>query len=319
MKQMADLGPCNAISTDLNVISSFAVLGGPKLFIAGGFSGGNIVTSQVVNLDGDGRICSAPKDLPFAWREMASLVTDDGSPLVCGGNDASNAKVKDCYRYVVGDNDWVKEDNVALANPKSGLGSIEVSPNKFWVFGGDAPDSEVYYNGNFIDGPDLPADRFNDPCMVKIDDTRTFIASTFDQNGYIYDWSTNDFTDYPGLLPLKPYGAACGLAKKANGDKLIVIPGGIFAGTSVMVIDVATMTPRQPPAANLPYNFQFATPIPFGDTFLVVGGGFTAPNNRRIWEFDPENEVFFPRPEELSVPTLYSYAAMVGEDQVTCN
>lgn len=203
-----------------------------------------------------------------------------------------------------------------MSVPQYGLASAEVSPHKFWFFGNQNTASEVYFNGSIVPGPTMP-ETFSFACIARIDDARTFVASTNNRNGYIYDWSTGSFKTYPNLLLAKSaYQSKCGLATVPfSGRKFIAVVGGDDYGKKVQDIELAADM-KSFGGVDLTDTFEFATVVPYKNTFLLVGGGT---DRTKIGEYYPAEAEVDPRPERLAHEVGLSFAAFVGEGQVTCN
>lgn len=288
-----------------------------KLLIAGGNGSGTLSNAEVVNLAGDGKVCSAPADLPFQIEEMASLLTAQGEPLSCGGYmGATGEKTDACFRYVAGNDEWVTYE-ASLIDPRRGIISVEVSPNKYWIlgeFGSGSTTTEIYEDGQFTQGPDVP-EAVSFPCAVRITDDLTFLGGTDTTNAYVFDWRSMEFTLYPDVLTNPARGSICGLTTDPGGAQSIVIGGGGVYRFWTEIIDLQTMTTRRGPVVP---DVGYGDSVPFRNTFLVVGGG---ENDRRntILEFDVVNEVFVERPEHLAMGRLDAYVAFVDDSQVVCN
>ena len=63
------------------------VVGGPWVSLA---------NSEVVNLSGDGKTCTAPLDHPEHEGQTGTFI--GGLPIVCGG-ETSGVRTDKCYRY----------------------------------------------------------------------------------------------------------------------------------------------------------------------------------------------------------------------------
>lgn len=278
-----------------------------KLLIAGRHH------SEVINLAGDGKNCQAPAKLPLEWDNIGTLTKQDGSLVACG--KFINNIFHECQRFDGKTNAWTREEYF-MTLPSYAVASAEVSPSKFWFFGDRSSKSEIYLNGVNLLTSNLP-EGIQYGCMVKIDDHRSFIASAKDGNGYLFNWGSKALMTYKGLLLEKSAsGSMCGIAKKSNGDKVIVIGGGVDYQKKVQVIDVSTMKSHR--AADLAHNFQFGASVPYGDTFLVVGGGAPGRYLRTIMQYNPEGETFNLRPESLGDEANHAFVAWLGDDEVSC-
>ena len=87
-----------------------------------------------------------------------------------------------------------------------------------------------------------------------------------------------------------------------SGSQVYVVAGGSnYEGYPVSseIFDLSSQT--WSPGPDLPFPVLFATSVPFGDTFLVVGGIGDGEYLQSILEFDPVANDWIVRPERLSV------------------
>ena len=125
-------------------------------------------------------------------------------------------------------------------------------------------------SGTFSYGPNLPSTALNNDysCSARISDEISFYADDF---AYLYNWSTEEFLPTANAKPQRSYEASCGYAESSNGDRMVVVAGGYPATPLVQIYDLNEGTWNTVDSV-LPYPLYFATAVPFGNTFLVVGG-----------------------------------------------
>jgi hypothetical protein len=138
-----------------------------------------------------------------------------------------------------------------------------------------------------------------DHCMVAVGDSLIFLAGGFmsPKFAYLYDTSTQTLSE-PISMPHEHYGHSCGVITTAAGEKEVVIVGGYrflekdTPGSSIAVSPMGLVSPvedtknyphrnvdlfsvtsmefRQGP--DFPYNVGFASLVPYGNSFAVIGG-----------------------------------------------
>lgn len=107
---------------------------------------------------------------------------------------------------------------------------------------------------------------------------------------------------------------SCGLAKGAE----VVVAGGDngdFDLASSEILNLETMEWRTGP--DLPGSLAAAASVPYGDTFLVVGG-YHINELDQIYQFDPENEAWIERTEKLETARFYQVAVPLPELPFIC-
>ena len=120
-------------------------------------------------------------------------------------------------------------------------------------------------------------------------------------------------------IPAEAYGSICGLAIASSGETSIVVAGGDFGSVLVYIYDLTEETWRE--ALNpLPFDLWLSSVVPFGDTFLAVGG-LRADGQRddRILEYQPDDESWMVREERLSEPKSEMSVLFISEDKVSCS
>ena len=212
------------------------------LFIVGGEDNDIDVLrgAELIDLSGEGRTCTFPRDLPSPRYGLSSLKTRDGNPLACGGREDNSLTAGEasqrCYEYNPNNDNWDSGlFGPSLRHPRYFSPTAEIANGDYWVAGIGYPfqvnefdefqdfSSEVFQDGSFVSGPDLPSPDFSffeSPCAARISDDRTFYSDG--RTALIYNWNTGTFTE----MASPEYGvnnAQCGFARKANGQEIIVM------------------------------------------------------------------------------------------------
>ena len=108
-----------------------------------------------------------------------------------------------------------------------------------------------------------------------------------------------------------------------TGSTVFIVAGGYGdAGylDSVEILELSSLTWSQGP--NLPFPIIRAASVPFGDTFLIVGGISNGDGEelKTILEYDPVEEIWLVRPEELSIGRDYLHAVTaVNSNFINCS
>ena len=251
-----------------------------------------------------------------------SMRTPRGNPFFCGG---SYSPGNSCYEYLSESDTWAPGPNMTEDRELSAV--VELPNGTFWILGGyyNKRTTEIYEDGEFFQGPDLPEDFSGDtPCATQITDDLTFIGS--DSFGYLYSATTGAFEKTADPMPNSADTAACGSATLANGNRVVVVAGGNYGNTldesASMIYDITTNQWTDGP--ELPFPLRSARVVPTENAFLVMGG-----YNRRagggiyfdyfdtIFEFDPLNMAWIEREQKLQRP-LYGFWVINVEKERFC-
>ena len=179
--------------------------------------------TEIIDLcDAETPVCDAPEPFPLFEDQGVGLRTAAGNPLVCGGAYLET----DCYEYKSDQRLWV--EGPSLRNSRVDATSVELPNGTFWIMSSYSGDeqytTELYQDGTFIDGPDLPNyGHVGYPCSTQLSETQTFYGNEF---GFIDDHISNTFEETPNHMPNSAYGAACGAATTADGTRILIVAGG---------------------------------------------------------------------------------------------
>ena len=99
---------------------------------------------------------------------------------------------------------------------------VELAPNKIWVTGGVGTTSFqqstiIYENGEWSYGADLP-EGLEEHCMAKIDENTVILSGgenspSYAENVYLFDISTETWTEIDSMPGGSRYGHSCGIAE----------------------------------------------------------------------------------------------------------
>ena len=108
-----------------------------------------------------------------------------------------------------------------------------------------------------------------------------------------------------------------------GGKKSLVVSAGISSSnaflTSTEILDLDTL--QWTNGIDYPHAIAYAPTVPFGNTFLVVVGGFGGSvGTKEIYEFDPSNNNWIKRSEECATDRVSAFTAfLVPDDAVNCS
>lgn len=273
------------------------------------FNGSYITDAEVIDLSAGGTTCEKPDDYPARNGHMVATY-HNGAPLVCGGFDGSFF-VDDCYAYLLGGEDegWARTQFDLRDQRGFAAGSRMPDTGDFFVSGGSGTASsdsttEVLDAGssNFRGGPGLP-EGFSSHCMVAINATAVFIAGGLDRTPTVkaiaFIFHTDDGTVvFVDNLSTARASHSCGIV---DGRK-VVVTGGVDAGQlyldSTEIFDLVDMSWSA--GAPLPQPIHSAAAVPYGNTFLLVGGNTgDAADLETILEYDDANGAWPPKDAKL--------------------
>ena len=140
---------------------------------------------------------------------------------------------------------------------------------------------------------------------------------TLDRESYIFDKKTGNFTQIANMAHSR-LGHACGLIQSNNSGPEIVVAGGSQVGLLVEILSLSTMEWREGP--NLPKDIEFPASVPFGNSFLIIGGSNTGEYGfyDSIYEYGVEGGNWIERPEKLSQAKYDLTAVMLDTNDVNC-
>ena len=102
---------------------------------------------------------------------------------------------------------------------------------------------------------------------------------------------------------------------------MYVVAGG-YDGTSRLssaaVLDLNNYSNTWSAVASLPESKYGAASVPFGDTFLIVGGSDGTSDYKTILEFDPVDMDWISRTEVLQDARNGAFAVTTSADYIAC-
>ena len=267
------------------------------------------------------RTCDKPVDFPYSgyWLTGAYL---DNRPVVCGG--LIDEYRCDSYSFVA--KQWKKE--ATLSTVREGMQAIVIGEKSLWITGGRATGNftattEILEDGQLTEGIDLPY-RTAFHCLVRLDDTRLFLAGGFSEDpdkyekrAFILDLETDTWT-LVGEMKYDRYAHSCGVIQ--NPLRVVVVGGFSHTNsridytrtTEIFEVDAESWSEGpSTPDGNVMVGSQA---VQYKDTFLQVGGRITG-ETYRIYQFDSANLDWVRRKERLSKSRSYHAAFQIPASQ----
>ena len=151
-------------------------------------------------------------------------------------------------------------------------------------------------------------------CAVRVNETHLFVAGG--QDAFLLEWATATWTPLPPMRYSRS-SHACGVAR--NPTKVVVVGGDTYpadAADTVEIFDLRfeewSLGPWLPDA----FKLTDATTVAYGDSFILLGGWSASGASDKVYEFDPVNNEWFLRPEELKIGRSNTVAFAVPESLI---
>ena len=171
--------------------------------------------------------------------------------------------------------------------------------------------TELYstFANKFIRGPDLPY-PVRSHSIVKISETQFALIGGFTSEPIstvmIYDITNHRWTKMPDLINAM-HDHSCGMAMSSQKKQLVCAKGN-----TVNIFDF--MDNKWTVGSNIPQPVHHSAPVlPYGDTFLIVGGG-----SKVIQEYQPATMGWKVRSEMLAWDRNFQNAVIVPERTLKC-
>lgn len=228
-------------------------------------------------------------------------------------------------RLVFQTNEWFFLADMHVGREHSS--SAYLSFDEWWITGGytEPPQSTITdlllsTSSSFVRYLNLPI-PMKEHIMIRVNETAIiFIGNCCDTDGMveyndlvvIFDKTTLTFSNLPSL----PFGViwpSGGLVRHSDGRNSVLISGN---PTQILDLDNLSAGWTQGPD----YFIRFADSVPFGDSFLSVGGrDFTGSYSNNIHEYDAESGSWKVRPEKLTTGRELSAAFLIPDDVARCS
>ena len=304
-----------------------------KLMVVGGVTDEGNLTNYVEALDmnpyGQAETCQDPREYPAADNHLDPVgAFFGGKPIVCGGREGSGS-TGDCFEYEVSRGIWLGTNG--LLTPRRGASATIIDSTQWWITGGADND------GTLLDTTEIRSTQLFDSygplmpegnayhCFVKVDaDRYILIGGEAGDSVYLYDTQeANPKFHRKASFP----GAArdlesCGIATNNNGQRFVIVVGGWWNDDTWR--DVWSYSPDNNSwfrINDFPYPVYRASAVPFGNSFLIVGGynSYTDSAYDEIWQFEPNTLTWINTNQRLKLARAPgSGSFFVPDSQVVC-
>ncbi len=270
---------------------------------------------EVIDLYDPTSICDPLSNYPNKDYGMAVTLID-GYIKSCG----SQYDRDDCYDYDFATNQWTTSESMLTprANPKASLidGVWLVSGDNEEIESGNAPFStEIWSNGQFAEGPTLPAAMYNH-CQLTVNSTHVFFGNKEGSYpSFLLNWENQEWTELPTRTN-GGYFPSCGLINNPeNGLEAVVVEDGHSD-----ILNFNTLQWRAGPS--LEYSFDRSGSAQLTDTFVVVGGSNYAGTDtlNTIYQFDHINYDWILLSKKMQIKRQGYFGVLaVTDDLVSCS
>jgi hypothetical protein len=199
------------------------------------------VKSEVIDLEDVSNICQDLEDYPIQVRGAVGGLLNQGDPLVCGGDPATNV----CY--VVNQRGQSSE----MLEKRIDSASLTLNSSHLWITGGYGngylQTSEFVSIGQpSVKGPDLPYAVANH-CLVGVNSSTALLCGGYNNGGDLNECHYMDLVDHswsqgPSMMTKRRLHS-CGIFKSAaHQGRNVVIAAGGYIFDSVEFLDPTTNT-----------------------------------------------------------------------------
>lgn len=287
-----------------------------KLIAVGGGKDLSRRTVELVDLSGAGKSCQLGS-YPYDIINCFGVFLKDQA-VVCGGY-SQIAVGNECFTYNVSQQTWKLHSSMLIS--RTYAAAAIVSDYEFLVTGGgvstahkkaelmSVTDGSV---GLFVDIPE-PKSGHN---LVYLGDNQFAIVggSQLSQDVWVLDYSTETYRRLPDIPEESGFFQA-GMVKYPNGTSALIVAGGV---TFNFCYSLNLNTELWQPCTPMPDRITSAANVPYGDTFLIVGGGGDVAKADFIYMFDVNTDDWVLLPQKLMFERTHFAAFLVPDDFVSC-
>ena len=327
------------LKTSLKIISNVAK--NDKLLVA---LGNDALDMQLIDLR-NGSSCKIPNFFPENFEAadaIGFLRKDEKITTICPYNFGPVSE-KLCWNLDLETMQWSKGPKMLdNANHPS---VVALDNGNFWIGGGEDmtyfwKDSEEFKasTGEFVPSIQLPSGKSR-ACAVGLGNGKVFMVGgyPFSRRAIIVDTKTGEITEqvsYPffkrvgkitlaffqPMAPSMRENPVCGLSKDLDGNRILIYAGGDKAFDAEKTMNIYNFkTETWSNGKDMPYPLTGPTNVPYGDTFLAVGGDLAFDYYcSRILTFDiPSQSMKIVEEVKLSLPSMSPVAVLVP-NHITC-
>ena len=282
----------------LGLLTTSAAREDSVVLITGGYSGfpdhndygDGLLLSSVETL---GDSCPVPS-LPLVLTGHATVLTQDGLVLTCGGLDGEEEYNLSCFVLDPATATWLPHST--LDSPRTFSPTVS-PPSGVFLLGDDYEFSEsssflATGSTRWVPGPPLLSPK-EDACAISISATQFLVIGGYPDTRKVeeYDTTTGEWTSWPELTAGRSYHS-CSLI----GDT-VVIAGGTSDNEPILsttLLDISSQ--RQRPGGDMTSARAYFQIVNHEDKLLAIGGqeqDFTG--LKTVEEWNPTEEVWTPR------------------------
>ena len=248
-----------------------------------------------------------------------------GKPMVCGGERLKSnglfQLLNSCYFWEKEGNFWTRSS--PMKYERFMPGNVMINESAWWVSSWENKndeETEIYTTSNgwsqYVKSPLNSTGH----CLLKINDTHYFATGDHKHTeSYIFNMETEKWTAVDNSSKPRLY-ATCGTITRPGGEKEIILSAGkSYDGLNEYkdtdIFSPKTMKWRKGP--DFPFKIRLALGIPYGDTFLAVGG-FDGDTFGTIYKYDNVNDGWKVLPHRLKKPRAVYTAFLIPNTAIEC-
>ena len=262
-----------------------------KILAIAGYNDGNRLSDvELINLSND--TCLPIPDFPVDNEEMFAF-DRNGTAMVCGGFGSTGTYDK-CWNL---DEDQTWQEFATMGSQRKRSDGVVWDDGSIWVVGGRDASSILstteLYNGAMFEPSDSLPEPLEFHCVVKTSQETALIiggynlAETHSRKTWEYNRNTGLFTELDSMVDGR-YGHICEIVESPFNGTEIVVAGGGTDRQSVDIYSFSTNSWRAGP--RLPQATSWASSVPYGNSFLMIGGGDgSGASYNDVFEYDIDN------------------------------
>ena len=285
-----------------------------KLMVVGDL-GNNGFSAEIVDLSKNVSVCPFVSNFPREYGSVGGYV--NGKILVCGGGSPGPTSTTSCWVYNATANGW--NFDVSMITPRIDHAAVILNNGDWWVSGSyqTVTSTEIYSRGSFSSYEPLPIGRYHHT-MLTLDDNRVVLSGNGDTTSlnYVFEFSTETWTELPPQPQGKADGAA-GILKYGNGSFELVVTGGERSKLTY-IYSFHNDEWRDGPELPVFFELEDAISVPYGDSFLLVGGLDSSVFRTSIIKYDIDTQNWETLPQTLTLGRFSHAAFLIPDDTVEC-
>ena len=168
--------------------------------------------------------------------------------------------------------------------------------------------------GSFEISTELPQATRSHNIVVLNETHAVFVGGVNMYEVHLYNRNTDSWTLMP-MLPEPQHYSYAGKAKlSADKREILIVAGGQYSKSSYYLELANPVNWTKGPDLPVDDYLEFGSSVPYGDTFLLVGGS----GERRIFAFDVDNLTWMVLPQMLDQHRGFFAAFLIPDSFVTC-